>query len=68
MSNKAKKIKTVQVKESDLVTLMDNIVKEAVNAEKKKIVAEQTAKTKKTTDLLEGRITKLEKVLLAKKG
>jgi protein-tyrosine-phosphatase len=68
MSDKAKKIKTVQVKESDLVTLMDNIVKEAVNAEKKKIVAEHAAKTKEATDLMESRITKLEKALLTNKG
>lgn len=60
MSDKAKKIKKVQVKESDLVNLMDNIVKEAVNAEKRKFIAEQAMKTKKANDLLESRIAKLE--------
>ena len=65
MSNKAKKIKTVKVNESDLVTLMDNIVKEAVQVEKKKIVAEQVARAKKKNDLLESRIAKLEKAILS---
>jgi hypothetical protein len=67
MSDKANKIKTVKVKESDLVNLMDNIVKEAVQAEKKKIVAEQAAKAKKSNDILESRIAKLEKAILAGK-
>lgn len=67
MSDKANKIKTVKVKESDLVNLMDNIVKEAVQAEKKKIVAEQAAKAKKKNDLLENRIAKLEKAILSGK-
>ena len=60
MSNKAKKIKKVQVKESDLVTLMDNIVKEAVKDAKAKFLAEQAIKTKGANDLLESRIARLE--------
>jgi BMFP domain-containing protein YqiC len=67
MSDKAKNIKTVKVKESDLVNLMDNIVKEAVAVEKKKIVAEQAAKAKAKNDLLESRIAKLEKAILSGK-
>jgi hypothetical protein len=66
MSNNTQKIKTVKVKESDLVNLMDNIVKEAVEIEKKKIVAEQALATKKKTDLLESRLAKLEKALNVK--
>ena len=50
MSDKAKKIKKVQVKESDLVTLMDNIVKEAVKDAKAKFLAEQAVKTKSANE------------------
>ena len=67
MSNKAKNIKTVKVKESDLVSLMDNIVKEAVAVEKKKIVAEATKRAKAKNELLESRIAKLEKAILSSK-
>ena len=63
MSDKAKKIKKVQVKESDLVTLMDNIVKEAVKDAKTKFLAEQAVKTKKATSMLETRIARIEKAL-----
>jgi DNA-binding protein YbaB len=63
MSNEAKKIKKVQVKESDLVALMDNIVTEAVKDAKAKFIAEQAETTKKANDLLESRIANLEAAL-----
>jgi hypothetical protein len=52
--------KTVQIKESALVDLIDNIVKEAVDKKKGEWIAEQEAKK---ASLLESKIAKLEKTI-----
>jgi methionyl-tRNA synthetase len=62
-----KKIKTVRVKESDLVNLLENIVNDTVKSEKKKFIAEQAKKTEEKTELLESRIAKLEKMITSSK-
>ena len=52
--------KTVKIKESELVDLIDNIVNEAVAVKKQEWINEQ-AKTQTTkTAVLEGKIAKLE--------
>ena len=49
--------KTVKIKESELVDLIDNIVKETVEAQKKQWIAEQENKNE---SLVESRLAKLE--------
>jgi hypothetical protein len=49
--------KTVKIKESELVDLIDNIVKETVQTQKKQWIAEQK---KKNNTLIESRLAKLE--------
>lgn len=48
--------KTVKIKESELVNLIDNILNEAVALKKKEWISEQASKTA----ILEGKIAKLE--------
>lgn len=52
--------KTVKINESALVDLIDGIVKEAVDKQKVQWIAEQEAKK---ANLLESKITKLEKTI-----
>lgn len=54
--------KTVKIKESALVELIDNIVNETVAVKKQEWLNEQTSKTDKTT-VLEGKIAKLEQAI-----
>ncbi len=49
--------KTVKIKESELVDLIDNIVKETVQTHKKQWISEQK---KKNNTLVESRLAKLE--------
>lgn len=49
--------KTVKIKESELVDLIDNIVKETVQTQKKQWIAEQR---KRNNSLVESRLAKLE--------
>ena len=58
MSNSTKK--TVQIKESALVDLIDNIVKEAVEKKKVEWLAEQESNK---ANLLESKIAKLEETI-----
>lgn len=58
MSNTTKK--TVKIKESALVDLIDNIVKEAVEKQKVEWISEQEAKK---ASLLESKIAKLERTI-----
>jgi hypothetical protein len=62
MSNLTKK--TVKIKESHLVDLIDNIVNEAVAVKKQEWLTEQAQKSKKANSLFENRIAALEKKLL----
>ncbi len=70
-TQKGKKEEIVQIKENNLVDLIDNIVTEAVAeqkkvwiAEQKKVwIAEQAKKDKHRNSLLENRIAKLENLL-----
>ena len=62
-TKKIKKVKKVQVKESDLVSLMDKIVNEAVKAEKGKWLNEQKKVEAKKNALVESKISKLGKRL-----
>jgi hypothetical protein len=55
--------KTVKIKESHLVDLIDNIVTEAVAVQKKEWINEQNQKSKAKNDLVENRIAKLEKTI-----
>jgi hypothetical protein len=55
--------KTVKIKESHLVDLIDNIVTEAVAVQKQEWINEQAQKTKKANDLVENRIAKLERTI-----
>lgn len=48
--------KTVKIKESDLVNLIEGIVTEAVESTKKEWIAEQEAKT---TELLEAKVREI---------
>lgn len=56
--------KTVKIKESDLVNLIDNIVTEAISVKKKEWIAEQAKKGDKLT-ILEQKIEALEAKLTA---
>jgi hypothetical protein len=52
--------KTVKIKESHLVDLIDNIVNEAVSVKKQEWISEQATKESNKTAILEGKIAKLE--------
>lgn len=52
--------KTVKIKESDLVDLIDNIVNEAVEVKKQEWINEQTKKQNNKTAVLESKIAALE--------
>jgi len=52
--------KTVKIKESALVDLIDNIVTEAVAAQKQEWINEQAKKQSNKTSVLEAKIAKLE--------
>lgn len=52
--------KTVKIKESELVDLIDNIVNEAVAVKKQEWINEQAKKQSNKTSVLEGKIAKLE--------
>ena len=52
--------KTVKIKESELVDLIDNIVTEAVAVKKQEWINEQAKKQSDKTAVLEGKIAKLE--------
>lgn len=52
--------KTVKIKESHLVDLIDNIVNEAVAVKKQEWINEQAAKENNKTELLEGKLAELE--------
>lgn len=52
--------KTIKIKESELVNLIDKIVTEAVTIKKKEWISEQSKKQGEKTSLLEGKIAKLE--------
>lgn len=53
--------KTVKIKESDLVNLIDNIVNEAVAVKKQEWINEQAKKANDKTTVLENKIAALEK-------
>jgi len=57
------KKKIVRVPEGELVTLMENIVKDAVAKEKKQWIAEQAAKRDKKVAMLESKVAKLTKTV-----
>jgi hypothetical protein len=52
--------KTVKIKESEVVDLIDNIVNEAVAVKKQDWINEQANKQFNKTSVLEGKIAKLE--------
>ena len=52
--------KTVKIKESDLVDLIDNIVNEAVAVKKQEWINEQAKNNSNKTAVLEGKISALE--------
>lgn len=52
--------KTVRITENDLVDLIDNIVNEAVAVKKQEWINEQASKETNKTEILEGKIAKLE--------
>lgn len=52
--------KTVKIKESHLVDLIDNIVNEAVAVKKQEWISEQATKSNSKTAVLEGKIANLE--------
>jgi len=52
--------KTVKIKESALVDLIDNIVNEAVAVKKQEWLNEQATKQTDKNSILEGKIAKLE--------
>ena len=58
MSKPAQKI--VKIKENELVTMIDNIVTEAVSTQKQTWISEQAKKNAQKTALLESKIVKLE--------
>lgn len=62
MSEKNKQ-KVVRINEDNLVDLIDNIVKEAVSQKKEEWINEQAKKDNSSVELLESRITKLEKLI-----
>jgi|TARA_R110000868_G_scaffold197591_1_gene443789 hypothetical protein len=52
--------KTVKIKESDLVDLIDNIVNEAVEVKKQEWINEQAKNNSNKTAVLESKISALE--------
>ena len=52
--------KTVKINENDLVDLIDNIVKEAVEVKKQEWINEQAKKASNKTAVLESKVAKLE--------
>ena len=52
--------KTVKIKESELVDLIDNILTEALATKKQEWINEQAKKASDKTTVLEGKIAKLE--------
>lgn len=60
MSNKKPTKKTVKIKESELVDLIDNILSEAVAVKKQEWINEQAKKSTSKTTVLENKIAKLE--------
>lgn len=52
--------KTVKIKESHLVDLIDNIVNEAVAVKKQEWINEQAKKSNEKTAVLESKLTALE--------
>lgn len=64
MSKEKNEKKVVRIQEEKLIDLIDNIVKEAVADEKKTWISEQANKEDKKNSLLEGRIAKLEGILI----
>ena len=55
--------KTVKIKESHLVDLIDNIVNEAVAVKKQEWINEQAKKQSESNKLMEAKIAKLEKAV-----
>ena len=55
--------KTVKIKESDLVDLIDNIVNEAVAVKKQEWINEQAKKASNKTAVLESKVAKLEAIV-----
>lgn len=55
--------KTVKIKESHLVDLIDNIVNEAVAVKKQEWINEQAKKQSESSKLMEVKIAKLEKAV-----
>jgi hypothetical protein len=55
-----KAVKTVKIKENDLVDLIDNIVAEALVVKKKEWISEQA---KKSNSILENKVAALEATL-----
>ena len=60
MSNTKTTKKTVRIKESELVDLIDNILNEAVAVKKQEWISEQAKKESSKTAVLESKIAKLE--------
>ena len=64
MSNvKTVATKTVKIKESHLVDLIDNIVNEAVAVKKQEWINEQANKANNKTAVLENKLAKLEAIV-----
>lgn len=55
--------KTVKIKESHLVDLIDNIVNEAVAVKKQEWISEQAKKQSESSKLMEAKIAKLERAV-----
>jgi hypothetical protein len=55
--------KTVKINENDLVDLIDNIVKEAVEVKKQEWINEQSKNSSNKTAVLEGKVAKLEAIV-----
>jgi hypothetical protein len=55
--------KTVKIKESHLVDLIDNIVNEAVAVKKQEWINEQVKKQSESSKLMESKIAKLERAV-----
>jgi len=55
--------KTVKIKETHLVDLIDNIVNEAVSLKKQEWINEQASLNIKKNELMEAKILKLEKAV-----
>ena len=62
MSKKKTENKIVQIKEGALVDLIDNIVKKAVDSEKKTWLAENESKAEKVLKETVAKVAKLEKL------